>query len=529
MEKEPKKKKTGLITKILAGFGVLFIVLLIIGCDEEEPRTRDEAEVSVQDDEDESKASSETSKSSSGKDTKSVTVMIYMNGSDLESKAGEATEDISEMLSSGIGDNVNVVIQTMGTKKWHDYGISSKTAQTYEIRDKKLVLVRDDLGQLNCTSRKTLSEFISFCKSSYPADRYILHFWDHGGGPVYGFGYDEWQSEEASLTISEMAGALKDNKDIHFDLIGMDCCIMASMETLYAFAPYCKYALLSEDFESGLGWSYKRWMKKLEKNPDISTPLLGKYIIDDIIKDNEEESGGDSACLGLFNVSTSKKLYKAWKAYAYKNESELLGNNYSRPHRAKGRSFWDLWGDDESDVTMEDYYISDILALVEGIDGDSDEAKELKSALRAAVAYYGHTSDKNELTGLAVSLPYGDQQFYGKLSKVYKKIGLDDDYVDWLGNFVSSRGADSYYDYDDFEDSWDGWGGCDGDYGCSTTGEAWQDESGEYYDDGYYDDGYYDDGYYNDYYYDDGYYDDGWVYDYEDDSWYCGDDCYYGW
>ena len=51
---------------------------------------------------------------SAGTDAANATVMVYMNGSDLETEAGEATTDISEMLSSGIGDNVNVVIQTMG-------------------------------------------------------------------------------------------------------------------------------------------------------------------------------------------------------------------------------------------------------------------------------------------------------------------------------------------------------------------------------------------------------------------------------
>ena len=49
------------------------------------------------------------------------------------------------------------------------------------------------------------------------------------------------------------------------------------------------------------------------------------------------------------------------------------------------------------------------------------------SVLKAAVAYYGHTSDKNELTGLAVSLPYGDDEFYAQLSDVYSDIGFDDE------------------------------------------------------------------------------------------------------
>ena len=166
-------------------------------------------------------------------------------------------------------------------------------------------------------------------------------------------------------------------------------------------------------------------------------------------------------------------------------------------------------------MTLQDYYISDILALVDSIDKKSTEADNLTSALRASVAYYGHTSDKNELTGLAVSLPYGDPAFYKKLSKVYKKIGLEDDYIDWLGNFVSSSSYDDYNDYGDFEDSWDGWGSCDGEYGCSISGNT--DDYGYYEDDGYYDYDY------------DEYYDDDWVYDYDSDEWYCYDDYYSMW
>ena len=72
------------------------------------------------------------------------------------------------------------------------------------------------------------------------------------------------------------------------------------------------------------------------------------------------------------------------------------------------------------------------------------------SALKAAVAYYGHTTDKNELTGLAVSLPYGDSDFYNQLTVVYRAIGLDDEYIEWLGNFVYGAGYGHYYDYGGF-------------------------------------------------------------------------------
>jgi len=510
--KTEKVAKNRAVQRLSAALLMTVMAFMLAGCDEDssydDEAYSEEEEVSsgqfsaVQ-------TSSAIDAVSVGTDDKSATVMIYMNGSDLESEAGEATTDIAEMLKSGIGSNVNVIIQTMGTREWQDYGISADTAQTYRVNKGGLELVRDDLGQLDCTSGETMAEFIDFCKKGYPADRYMFLFWDHGGGPVYGFGYDEWQDENSGLTISEMSKAFAANSDVRFDIIGMDCCIMASMETCYALSPYCKYALLSEDFESGLGWSYTGWMRAFEENPGMSTPLLGKLIIDDIISDNENSYGGDSSCMGLFNVSTAGNLFTAWKKFAYKNEDALLGTNYSRVHMAKsaGRGFWDLWGTDDSDVTLSDYYISDILALVESIDSDSDEAKEVKSALKAAVAYYGHTSDTNELTGLAVSLPYGDDEFYDQLASVYGDIGFDDEYIDWLGGFVSDNyGDDDYYDFGIFEGLWNGWGAYEDDYGCNISNDGGSCEYGYDYDDEYYDES--------------GEYADDWIYDYEEDIWY---------
>ena len=514
------KKLKKIAVFILAALGVFFILLMLMPEDDEgvEDGQMAEAEYAAQadtetytvtQDENQSPLLIDVSSGAVGTDAKNATIMVYMNGSDLESESGEATEDISEMLESGIGQNVNVIIQTMGTKKWKKYGISSDTAQTYKIENGELVLVRDNLGQLDTTSKDTLSEFIDFCKTNYSADRYVLLFWNHGGGPVYGFGYDEWQPEESSLNIAEMAAALAENCDIRFDIIGMDCCIMANLETCYALAPYCKYTVLSEDFESGLGWSYSGWMKSFEENPGISAPLLGKNIIDDIIKDNEESTLGDSACIALFNESTASNLFDAWKAYAYKNEDALFNKNYSKKHRSKGRAkfdFWELWGSDDSDVTLSDYYISDILALVEGIDNSSEEARSLMSALKAAVAYYGHTSDRNELTGMSVSLPYGDSYFYEKLKAVYKEIDFDAEYIDWLGNFVSTDGYNDYYDYDYFEETWNGWGDYENEYGGNISnggGDYWYDyDSGDYYG------------------YEDEFAEDNWIYDYQEDVWY---------
>ena len=46
-----------------------------------------------------------------GSDT--VTVMVYMNGSDLESESQEATGDLAEMVRAGSSPNVNILVQTI--------------------------------------------------------------------------------------------------------------------------------------------------------------------------------------------------------------------------------------------------------------------------------------------------------------------------------------------------------------------------------------------------------------------------------
>ena len=457
----------------------------------------------------------------------SVTVMVYMNGSNLESEEGEATADLTEMVKAGSSDNVNVVVQTMGTKQWQKYDIASNRSQIYEVDGNGLTLVKDDLGQLDCTDSSSLSSFISWASEEYPANRNILIFWDHGAGPVYGFGYDEYNTE-GYLTTDEIQSALKE-AGTYFDFIGMDCCIMSSIEVCCALYDYCDYTILSEDFESGIGWYYTDWLKELYDNSSIETPTLAKTIIDTMVEENETDSDGDSAILSLMDESMMKVLFTAWTDFAYANEDSLLDNNYSQqtevPQGGKvdpryGGSFEDTFSDWLSDdsTTLDEYYVTDIMAVAQNI--DSDESNALSSALAQAIVYTNCTSSDSYLTGLSVTLPYGDSDYYNDLKKVFTNLGFDSTYITWLEKFVSSSNSSSYYDYDNWSDSWSGWDDYDDDYN-------WDDWYGmeEDYDDFWQDDYWsasgfgpsssYSSGYsMNDYYDDYDYYD---MYEDEDD------------
>ncbi len=480
---------------------------------EETPATDAAEETPATDAAETSAADTAAADSSTG--AQSATVMIYMNGSDLESQDGAATADISEMLRAGCGENVNVVIETLGTRKWQGYGISGDTAQRWRVNGSELELVQDNLGQLDSTVEGTLSDFISWAATDYPADRYILLFWDHGGGAVYGYGYDEWQSESDALTMDEIRNVLQEHQDTHFDFIGMDACLMSSLEVCLILAPYCNYSVLSEDFESGIGWYYTDWLKALEENPGISCVELGKVIVDTMLAANKaDKQGGGDATLAVIDESHIESLFQAWINFAYANESLLLGNNYSTKRRSKGRVLPSLanvsapqdrllrydggYFYEEDDIDVSEYYVTDIMAVAANSSGEG--AAELETAVSNAIAYMDSSSSES-LTGIGVTLPYGDSVFYSELQKIFTNCALDSDYIIWLQKFVSAQGSGSFYDYGSWYENWEGWSGWYSQMQNAAQGGSGQAGSGP--DDGYYEDdpdggGYYDDSGYND-------------------------------
>ena len=137
----------------------------------------------------------------------------------------------------------------------------------------------------------------------------------------------------------------------------------------------------------------------------------------------------------LIDVTALKVLYAAWIDFAYKNEDALLDANYSQQitaqensrvhpsiaHRASGWNWandfdtWDFqgFGGSEDNVTLSDYYITDIMSVAQNI--DSKESKALSAALDQAIAYTRSTKGDSHLSGLSATLPYGDSGFYAEL------------------------------------------------------------------------------------------------------------------
>ena len=228
--------------------------------------------------------------------------MVYMCGTDLESRSGMATRDLAEMAKANIGSNVHVVVYTGGCSRWNNNIISTGKNQIYEVHSGGLKRVVDDDGNRAMTDPETLSRFIRFCGENYPANRNMLILWDHGGGSVSGYGYDETKRSSGSMTLDGINKALKNGR-VQFDVVGFDACLMATLETGLMLEPYADYMVASEETEPGIGWYYTNWLTKLSNNTSMPTVEIGKNIVDDFVSTCSSQCAGQSATLSVVDVA----------------------------------------------------------------------------------------------------------------------------------------------------------------------------------------------------------------------------------
>ena len=197
---------------------------------------------------------------SSGTAEKNYTVMIYMNGSGLESGAGAASEDIREMEEAGIDFNTsNVVLMTGGSSAWQSVIPADRDCILDLSRDPDDRIIAETAGPANMGDAGTLAAFVNYCTERFPARHYGLLFWGTGGGPVWGFGSDELNGGDG-LLLSEMREAMDHTvfkSHARLDWVGFDADMMASVENAVLWRDYASCMIASEEVEASCGWNYR--------------------------------------------------------------------------------------------------------------------------------------------------------------------------------------------------------------------------------------------------------------------------------
>ena len=355
--------------------------------------------------------------------TKTVTVMVYMCGTDLESKSGMATSDLEEMVNATLGSNINVILETGGASNWQNQIIKSNTNQRFRIKQGGLETLDAKVGKRSMVDPATLSDFIQFSAREYPADRYILVLWDHGGGSLTGYGYDELFPGE-SMSLDGINTALKDG-GVKFDIIGFDACLMATLETALVTSQYSDYLVASEAVEPGTGWYYTNWLSELSDNPAMDSLDVGKQIVDDYVKMSGESSQTTLSMTDLAELeATVPATFKAFSS----STSELIagdGFNTVATARSGSRDF-----STSSKINQIDLiHFADNLATA--------ESNALAATLREAVKYNRNSTTISHANGLSIYFPYQSLRSVSTAIKTYNAIGLDKSYSDCIKSFAS--------------------------------------------------------------------------------------------
>ena len=363
-----------------------------------------------------------------GANSDSVTIMVYMCGTDLESKHGMASADMEEMraASSDFGDNFNLIVYTGGCTKWKN-GVSSSVNQIYQIKGGKIKTLVSDDGAKAMTKPETLTSFIKYCTSNFPANRQELILWDHGGGSVSGYGYDEKFSTTGSMTLAGIDKALK-NSGTTFDFIGFDACLMATAENALMLNDYADYLIASEETEPGIGWYYTSWLSKFAKNTSMSTLDVGKNIIDDFVYECGRKCSGQKTTLSIIDLAEfSHTVPENLAAFSKSVTAKISQNDYKQVSDAR-------YNTREFAVSSKIDQV-DLVNLAENM--NTSEGKALANSLKEAVKYNRTSSNMTNAYGVSIYFPYKRTSYVDKACDTYEDIGMNSEYAECIRKFAS--------------------------------------------------------------------------------------------
>jgi hypothetical protein len=359
-----------------------------------------------------------------GRDT--VTIMVYMCGTDLESRSKMGTMDLQEMLNASFGNDVNLLVYTGGCKGWQNTVVSSTTNQIWQIKDGKMACLEKDLGSVPMTDPDVLSGYIRWCAENYPASRYELILWDHGGGSVSGYGYDEKFASSGSMDLSGLDRALKD-AGVKFDFIGFDACLMATAETALTMAQYADYLIASEETEPGVGWYYTDWLTALGEDTSMPTIQMGQKIVDSFVETCAQKCRGQSTTLSVVDLAELEATLPDVLTDFSRSTAKLIREqSYQTVSNARSgaREFAPSSRIDQVDLV----HLAKNLGTKEG--------EALSKVLLSAVKYNRTSADMTNAYGLSIYFPYRKTAAVSRAASTFERIGMDDAYTQCIRQFA---------------------------------------------------------------------------------------------
>jgi len=215
---------------------------------------------------------------------KEWTLLLFINGDNNLSSAGK--EDINEMEMIGSTADVNVLVEfdSAGSNGTWRYYIE-KDDDKYNITSP----VVQDLGEQDTGDWQHALEFFEWGVDNYPAQKYLIAFWNHGAGwekdpnenvLTKGICYDDESGNHITTPqLSMLTEALYEHAGRKIDIISYDACLMQMMEVGYETRQYCDIQVGAEETEPGDGWPYNDFLAPLVADPSMDSATLAATMV----------------------------------------------------------------------------------------------------------------------------------------------------------------------------------------------------------------------------------------------------------
>jgi hypothetical protein len=147
----------------------------------------------------------------------------------------------------------------------------------YYIDENHTKVVLEELGEVNMADPYVLQEFLAYGKQQYPAERYLLWVYNHGGA-WKGACLDETDNA-IGMTMDKFQQALSETGGV--DIICFLACLMSSIEAVYELRNDVDVFIGSEDL------AYMTWFddicgdtnQLLTDSPTLSNEAIGSNIV----------------------------------------------------------------------------------------------------------------------------------------------------------------------------------------------------------------------------------------------------------
>lgn len=373
------------------------------------------------------------------REEKDYTVMVYMIGSDLESDEdeviGAASKDLQEMLevmtgeqSAAINERANLVVEVGGSYQWEVENLAGMKNARFCIDDNGISGLTE-IPNINMGESTALSDFINYASATYPAENYVLLFWNHGNGPIDGYGYDVLHSGD-TVMLSEMQEGIENSKlaDKKIQLVGFDACLMGSMETAGVMSKYAEYMVASAELEPEDGWDYT-WLNVFAEE-NLNGEIIGQNVIDHYYKFFETKDC--QITLSCMDLGAYQQVSENFSIYLNQlleeNNEEIYGIISQKRKQVQGFGNSIACTDTSDLVDMEQLFraLSEEAWQESGMEQSMDELVPIKTAKG-----YGQ-----EICGVSIYLPSGSDVMLEESIEKYQESGFEESYL----NFASGYG-----------------------------------------------------------------------------------------